>query len=149
MTDEETYNSLMGELSDTINEKSGTTGQNTLSEMVEKAKSMNGGSSSGSGDISLELLWENPNMGSEFQPQTITLPENDYNLFLIKGTEYSQTIMVKDSSNLLISYSGWHKHTLARTVTISGNNVTFGTAYIEGGNSDNNGSVPNYIYGIK
>lgn len=115
----------------------------------------------------LELLWENPNPASQFNPQTINLPTG-YSAFIVEFKE-STTSTSTLRAALYVPFSTtrryidifvttstyWYYNNTGRYITsaIDGS-VTFGDGY-HGNTSDdslstnNSYAIPTAIYGLK
>ena len=107
-----------------------------------------------------ELLWVNPNLGTPFEAQTISLDLSEYSKVLIVGEYvcytytdikyYGCVIINKGTTgNLKTLYGGTDCGT--RNITVNANNIIFdeGRNEASGTTVQNNHSIPAYVIGIK
>ena len=118
------------------------------------------------GKISIDLLWENASVGSDFSNQTISLDLSLYKnvRILFSGYNQSQNITIY-ARDFVVGKNGYifiitdasnsaYVNVIGREIYISENGIRFADAYAKRTNSEtatiaNYMLVPVYIYGIK
>lgn len=138
-------------------------GQIILENSLESDSQMNAPSiyavNVGLNDQKIKRIWENSNVNSAFNAQSISFNLNDYEYVIIKTLRYPRdnTIMIYTivfiNEATEINYSdfesGYGKNRAwNRLVTVSNEGISFQNATISG-SEDNNALVPYEIWGMK
>lgn len=102
-----------------------------------------------------QILWTNSNPTSNFAGQTITISSTDYDVLeifyvsILGNNQIKSVRTIKNANSILDFYDGYSSKGALRTVTISGNQITFSNSFYNSGSGSQNYCVPVYIVGYK
>lgn len=108
---------------------------------------------------SFKQLWENANIGSSFEPQTLNINSTGYQLLLLI-IENRKCFFVRKSNGAYVSFTmtnayprGYENDNYRRDITINDNSIVFGKSWEQANYQEtvtnNNLLKPAYIFGIK
>lgn len=108
---------------------------------------------------SFKQLWENANLGSSFEPQTLNINSTGYQLLLLI-IENRKCFFIKKTDGVSVSFTmnyaypfGYETQNYLRNITINDNSIVFDKSWYQVNyqltHTDNNYLKPAYIFGIK